>query len=75
MPKRTRQDTQELTEEVYRFICQYHKQHRISPTLREIGDGCSLSVPSVIRHLDILETESRITREPGIPRSIVPLDE
>lgn len=58
------------TEAVYRFIQAYHREHGYSPTLREIAEGCYLNVATVLRHLDRLEGQGRIARDPGKARSI-----
>lgn len=62
------------TESVYQFVKAYHTEHRKSPTIREIADGCFIAIGSVIRHLDRLEMSGRIQREPNQARSIVLLD-
>jgi hypothetical protein len=58
-------------EEVFTFICKYHRENSISPTLREINEGCYISLPVVVRYLDKLEALGRIRRTPKIARSIV----
>ncbi|HVU15089.1 MAG TPA: hypothetical protein VHD90_27635 [Phototrophicaceae bacterium] len=63
------------TQNVYKFIKSYLKQHKYPPTLREIGEGCYLSTAAVTRHLDRLEWEGKLTREPGQARSITLLDD
>jgi len=60
----------ETTQAVYLFIKDYIEQHTYPPSLREIGEGCFLSLPGVVRHLDRLEGEGKIEREPGRARSI-----
>ena len=57
-------------QEVYDFICDYMRRHGSSPTLREIRDGCFMSIPNVIRYLDRLEAHGRIARRPGKARGI-----
>jgi SOS-response transcriptional repressor LexA len=59
-----------MTEQIYAFIRQYIDIHQMSPTLREIAMGCYLSAPSVMRHLDKLEGQGKLTRDPYRPRSI-----
>ena len=59
------------TEQVYAFIQTYTEDHPgLSPSQREIAQACFLSQPAVIRHLDRLEQQGRIQREPGQARSI-----
>lgn len=60
----------DVTEEVFRFIQQYKDENQISPSIREIADGCYLGHTSVYRHLDKLEAWGWIEREPGQARSI-----
>lgn len=61
----------ETTEIVYSFIRSYHQDHHKAPTIREIAEGCFVSVGTVIRHLDRLEILERIQRDPNQARSIV----
>lgn len=59
---------------VYAFIVNYIRQHGYSPSLREISRGCFMSQANVMRYLDRLEAQGRITRQPGRARSITLLD-
>jgi DNA-binding MarR family transcriptional regulator len=65
---------EELTEEVYRFIINYTREHGFAPSLRDIAAGCYVGSGTITRHLDRLEMMRRITREPGIARSIKIVD-
>ena len=58
------------TRRVYAFIVAYMGENCYAPTIREIVRGSFLSVGSVIRHLNRLETIGRIEREPGRHRGI-----
>lgn len=58
------------TEQVYAFIRDYIGQNNFAPSVRDIAQGCYLSVSAVLRHLDKLEAWGYITREPGVARSI-----
>ncbi len=60
----------EVIEDVYTFICKYIEEHGFAPSQREIATACYLCRPSVVRYLDRLEAERRISREPGKARSI-----
>jgi len=60
----------DMTHNVFRFIQTYKAENQISPSIREIGDGCYLSHSSVYRHLDKLEAWGWIKREHGQARSI-----
>ena len=59
-----------VTEQVYAFICAYQREHGYPPTQREIAKNCYLAHSSVGYHLDRLEDEGRILREPGRARGI-----
>jgi len=67
--------TQDTTQAVYLFVKNYIENHKYPPSLREIGEGCFLSVAGVLRHLDHLEGEGKLYREPGRARSITLVDE
>ncbi|MEP7293391.1 MAG: hypothetical protein ABI835_16525 [Chloroflexota bacterium] len=58
------------TQTVYVFVKSYIRQHTHPPSLREIGEGCFLSTAAVTRHLDRLEHEGKLFREPGRARGI-----
>ena len=58
------------TEIVYAFIQAYVKAHGISPSQREIADGCYLNQSTVYNQLIRLEATGRIERLPGKARSI-----
>lgn len=60
----------DTTEQVYLFLCQYIDEHGYSPSIREIALGCYIGRSTVIRHLDRLEGQGRISRELEQPRSI-----
>lgn len=62
------------TEEVYQFVVKYFDERRFSPSLREIGEACGISIPTVMMYLAWLEGQGRIRRKIGIARSIVVLD-
>ena len=61
-------------EEIYGFIHDYIEEHGFSPSLREISTGCFTSATNVVRYLDKLQMDGRVTREWRVPRSIVLLD-
>jgi len=58
------------TQAVYVFIKDYIKKHTYPPSLREIGEGVYLSTAAVTRHLERLEVEGKLFREPGRARGI-----
>jgi SOS-response transcriptional repressor LexA len=55
---------------VYDFIRQYLSNYSFAPSIREIAEGCYISSSYVLRCLDVLEAQERLTREPGKARSI-----
>jgi len=56
------------TKQIYDFIIDYAIENGYLPTVREIGDACSLSSTSTVQgHLEKLEDEKLITRP--TPRS------
>ena len=53
------------------FIRDFLDERGYAPTVRDIVRGCDISTSSVVQyHLDILEREGRIRRDPQIFRSI-----
>lgn len=60
----------DTTEQVYDFLCQYIEEHKYAPSIRDIALGCYIGRSTVIRHLDKLEGQGRISRELEQPRSI-----
>ena len=62
-------------EQVYEYICRYWKQFGYGPTLSEISQACYMSKPNLYRYLDRLESQKRISREPGKARSIKLLED
>lgn len=59
-----------LTKTVYLYIRDQLRNDQLSPTLREIGDGCFISHTTVLTHLALLEGMGWIAREIGKARSI-----
>lgn len=58
------------TEAVYSFICVYIADHGYPPSQREIACGCHLAPSTVFYHLNKLEAQGRLYREPDVPRSL-----
>ena len=67
--------TSQTTQNVYLFIKDYIDKHTFPPSLREIGEGCFLSISAVTRHLERLEGEGKLFREPGHARGITLVEE
>lgn len=66
-----RRELSPLTVQIYRYIHDYiHEHENLSPTLREIAQGCAMHHTSVLRHLDKLEAKEWIIREIGLSRTI-----
>jgi len=61
---------QQTTEQVYNFIRDYIQEYGVSPSQRQIAEGCYLSRGGLIRYLDRLEAQQRILRDTGLARSI-----
>lgn len=59
------------SESIYQFIERYIERENISPSQREIAEGCHLNAATVVRYLDKLEAWERIRRDPTRARSIV----
>ena len=58
-------------ERIYTFIRKFYREHDYAPTVRDILRGCSLSSTAVVQHhLNVLEKEGRIHRDPEVFRSI-----
>lgn len=58
-------------EKVLRFIQDFFEERGYTPTVRDIVRGCGLSSPAVVQHhLNVLEKEGRIHRDPEVFRSI-----
>ena len=58
-------------ENILQFIHGFIDEHGYSPTVRDILKGCGISSTAVVQyHLDVLEKEGRIHRDPEIFRSI-----
>lgn len=50
-------------ERVFTFLIEYKHEHDgNTPTLKEIGEACCLSISTVYYHLLVLELENRIQR-------------
>jgi repressor LexA len=58
-------------ENILQFIHGFIDERGYSPTVRDILKGCAISSTAVVQyHLDVLEKEGRIHRDPEIFRSI-----
>lgn len=60
----------ETLDNVYAFIHNYITQNHVSPSIREIAAGCYINVATVIRYLDKLEAQGKISRDLRKARSI-----
>jgi len=58
-------------ERIFKFIGAFLDKQGYTPTVRDIVKGCSLSSTAVVQHhLNVLEREGRIRRDPEVFRSI-----
>ena len=58
-------------ERIYSFIRKFYREHDYAPTVRDILRGCRLSSTAVVQHhLNVVEKEGRIQRDPEVFRSI-----
>ena len=58
-------------ERILNFIHQFLTEKGYAPTVRDIAKGCHISTPSVVQHhLNKLEEDGRIHRDPTVFRSI-----
>ncbi|MGQ9546531.1 MAG: transcriptional repressor LexA [Dehalococcoidia bacterium] len=58
-------------EKILKFIQSFVEERGYAPTVRDIMKGCNLSSTSVVQHhLNILQREGRIHRDPQVVRSI-----
>jgi SOS-response transcriptional repressor LexA len=56
---------------ILEFIVSYVKERQYPPTVREIGEAVGLSSPSTVHaHLNTLEREGFIGRDPTKPRAL-----
>jgi SOS-response transcriptional repressor LexA len=55
---------------VYLYVQAHTSRTGFSPSIREIADGCDLSLNAVFRYLRRLEDQGRVARIPGQARSI-----
>ena len=60
---------------ILNYIRDFMTQHGYAPTVRDIVRGCQISTSSVVQyHLNVLEKEGFIKRDPQIFRSIRLMD-
>jgi SOS-response transcriptional repressor LexA len=60
----------DLAERIYSFIEVYIEEHQYAPTVREIARSCSISLGTVVYHLEELQKEGRLRRSRYKARSI-----
>lgn len=61
----------ETRESILKFIQNFIDDRGYAPTVRDIMKGCNLSSTAVVQHhLNVLEREGRIHRDPKVVRSI-----
>ncbi len=58
-------------ERIFQYIRSFLHEHDYAPTVRDILKGCDISSTAVVQHhLDVLQREGRILRDPEVFRSI-----
>ena len=58
-------------ENIFTYIKKFFRDRGYAPTVRDILKGCSISSTAVVQHhLNVLEREGRIHRDPEVFRSI-----
>ena len=63
--------TSNTRQRILNFIRKFSDERVYSPTVRDIARGCNISTPSVVQyHLNMLEQEGHIRRDPKVFRSI-----
>ncbi|MFC1846035.1 transcriptional repressor LexA [Chloroflexota bacterium] len=68
-------DTSSTREKIRKFINAFFEDRGYAPTVRDILKGCSLSSTAVVQHhLNMLEREGYIHRDPEVFRSIQLMD-
>lgn len=61
----------ETRERIFRFLHDFRDRHDYMPTIRDILKGCNISSTAVVQHhLNVLEREGKIQRDPEVFRSI-----
>ncbi len=63
--------TSNTRQRILGFIGKFLNERGYAPTVRDIARGCNISTPSVVQyHLNMLEEEGHIRRDPEVFRSI-----
>lgn len=55
--------SEELVNQVYRYICTYNSEHGLPPPYDKIAVHLGITVSTVRRYLDVLEARGKIYRE------------
>jgi len=60
-----------LVKSVHQFIAKYLTENEgLSPTFREIANGCHMHLSTAAHCVDVLEAQGRVTRRRNTSRSI-----
>ena len=63
--------TSNTRQRILNFIRKFSDEREYAPTVRDIARGCNISTPSVVQyHLNMLEQQGHIRRDPKVFRSI-----
>ena len=57
-------------EELFVYLCHYHREYNFPPTLREMADTFYMSPSTITRYLDKMQAMGWIAREWGKARGI-----
>jgi DNA-binding MarR family transcriptional regulator len=57
-------------EDLFVYLCHYHRENNYPPTLREMADTFYMSPSTVLRYLDKMQATGWIAREWGKARGI-----
>ena len=61
----------ELLKKIITYVDNYQANNGgLSPTVREIADGCYISNGQAMRCLDFLQAQGKLTRQAGKARSV-----
>ena len=58
------------SKQIYEFLLNYVETHGYAPTVRAVAGAVGCSVSTAQRHMDLLESQGFITRDPGKPRAM-----
>ncbi len=63
--------SEQTIDTVYKYVREYLKKYRWSPTFKEIADDCKFSLHTVKSAVEILRARGKLEWTPGVQRSIM----